>query len=143
MLKIAEGVIFEHLDAEAIYKAAKKVNGAAGPSGADSDMWQRLLCSKQHKKKPAELCHAIAKLAQKLNREQVDPSYLRAFIAGRLIPLDKDPGVRPIGIGEVLRRIVSSATMSLLQPELVNATAPLQTCAGLTGGICNAPHMGR
>ena len=33
-------------------KAAKKVNGAAGPSGADSDMWQKLLCSKQHKKKP-------------------------------------------------------------------------------------------
>ena len=58
--KLAEEVIFENLDAEAIYKAAKKVNGASGPSGADSDLWQRLLCSKKHKKKPAELCQAVA-----------------------------------------------------------------------------------
>ncbi len=43
-----EEVVYEHIDAEAIYNAARKVNGAAGPSGADSDMWQRLLCSKQH-----------------------------------------------------------------------------------------------
>ena len=38
-----------------VYDAAKKVSGAAGPSGADVDLWTRLLCSKQFKKKPAEL----------------------------------------------------------------------------------------
>ena len=97
-------------------------------------MWQRLLCSKQHKKKPAELCQAVSDLAKKLNRQVIPPSHLRAFVAGRLIPLDKNPGVRPIGIGEVLRRIVSSATVTLLKPELVAVTAPLQTCAGLSGG---------
>ena len=89
------------------------------------DMWRRLLCSKQHKTKPAGLCQAVADLAKKLNKEVIPPSYLQAFVAGRLIPLDKNPGVRPIGIGQVLRRIVSSATMTLLKPELVAATAPL------------------
>ena len=28
------------------------------------------------------------------------------FIACRLMPIDKNPGIRPIGVGEVLRRIV-------------------------------------
>ena len=125
--KLAEEVMYENLDGKAIYMAAKKVNGAAGPSGADSDLWQRLLCSKQHKKKPAGLCQAISDLAKKLNRDIIASSHMQAFVAGRLIPLDKSPGVRPIGVGEVLRRIVSSATMTVLKPELVEATAPLQT----------------
>ena len=85
----------------------------------------------------------MADLAKKLNTKEVHPSYLQALVAGRLIPLDKNPGVRPIGIGEVLRRIISSATMSLLKPELVNATAPLQTCAGLSGGIEASIHAMR
>ena len=77
------------------------MSGAAGPSGGDSNLWKRMLCSKQFKKKPANLCQAVADLGKKLNREIIPPQNLRAFVAGRLIPLDKDPGVRPIGIGEV------------------------------------------
>ena len=47
--KPVEEVIFECLDAEAIHKAAKKVDGAAGPSCADSEFWQCLICSEQFK----------------------------------------------------------------------------------------------
>ena len=141
--KLAEEVIFENIDSSAIHKAAKKVNGAAGPSGGDSNLWQRLLCSRQYKKKPAELCQALAVFARKLCTEKIHPEFLRGFVAGRLIPLDKQPGVRPIGIGEIPRRIVSSATVSLLNPELVAATAPLQTCAGLPGGMEASIHAMR
>ena len=97
----------------------------------------------QNSTKPAGLCEAIAALARKLNTNEIASSHMQAFVAGRLIPLDKSPGVRPIGIGEVLRRIVSSATMTMLKPELVAATAPLQTCAGLTGGIEASIHAMR
>ena len=75
--RAVENVIYENIDADAIYQAAKKVNGAAGPSGADSDMWKRLLCSKQHKKKPVELCQAVADLAKKINREIIPASHLQ------------------------------------------------------------------
>ena len=38
--------------------------------------------------------------------EYVDPTGLAAFIACRLIPLDKNPGVHPIGLVETVQRIV-------------------------------------
>ena len=60
--------------------------------------------SKQHKKKPSGLCKAVADLAKKLNTKEIYPSYLQALVSGRLIPLDKNPGVHPIGLGKVLRR---------------------------------------
>ena len=141
--KPVEEVVFEAIDAQAIFNAAKKVNGAAGPSGGDSDLWRRILCSKQFKKKPSDLCGALADMAKKLNGKIIEPNYLRAFIAGRLIPLDKKPGVRPIAIGEVSRRIISNATVTLVKPDLVEATAPLQTCAGLSGGIEASIHAMR
>lgn len=141
--KSVEEVTFEAINAHAIYTAVKKTNGAAGPSVGDSDLWRRLLCSKQFKTKPSNLCSALADLARKLNVKVIDPVHLRAFVAGRLVPLDKKPGVRPIRIGEVPRRIISNATVNLLKPGLVEATAPLQTCAGIPGGIEASIHAMR
>ena len=40
-------------------------------------------------------------MAHKLCTVYVDPSALSAYVAGCLIAIDKNPGVRPIGVGEV------------------------------------------
>jgi hypothetical protein len=72
--KLVEEVIFENIDSDAIYKAAKNVSGAAGPSGGDADLWQRLLCSKQFKKKPADLCAELADLAKKVEHTSSSPN---------------------------------------------------------------------
>ena len=40
----------------------------------------------------------------------LDPLLLKTYVASRLIPLNKNPGVRPIGVGEVLRHIVGKAS---------------------------------
>ena len=135
-----DNVIFENIDAQAIYNAAKNTNGAAGPSGMDSDGWQRILCSKSFKSSSVELCEAVAQLAKKLATNLVDPSTLSEYTACRLIPLDKNPGVRPIGIGEVLRRVIGKAITTLLKPEILSTTAPLQACAGLQGGVEASIH---
>ena len=81
------------IDGSLIYNCSKKTPGAAGPSGADADVWKRILCSKQFKTQPAELCDAVAELARKLCVTEVNPTYLGAFVAGRLIPLDKNQGL--------------------------------------------------
>lgn len=43
---------------------------------------------------------------------------LQAFLACRLVPLDKQPGLRPIGFGEVLIRISTKVVMSVWWKKL-------------------------
>ena len=66
-----------------------------------------------------------------------DPNSLSALLACRLISLDKNPGLRPIGIGEVLRRIISKSVTAVLRNELQNAAGGLQLCVGQESG-CEA-----
>ena len=62
------------------------------------------------------------------------------YLAYRLIALDKQPGVRPIGVGEVLRRIVSKAILRIASADVEAACGYLQICAGSPGGIEAAVH---
>ena len=48
-------------------------------------------------------------MAKKIANTITDPLSLESYIACRLIPLDKCPGLKPIGIGEILRRIIGKA----------------------------------
>ena len=54
--------------------------------------------------------------------------------------MDKRPGVRPIGIGEVLRRIVGKALTSFLKQDIVDTVGPLQLSAGAEVGAEAAIH---
>ena len=48
---------------------------------------------------------------------------LEAYINCRLIPLDKKSGVRPIVIGEVVRRITWKAIISVIKSNNLNSAA--------------------
>lgn len=98
-------VIFKNIDKNVI--RVRKVSASTGPSGADAEIWQRILCSKHFKKGPIHLCECVVDLAKKLSCKLVDPEYFKAYTTCRLNPLDKKPGVKSIGVSEVLRRIVS------------------------------------
>ena len=135
-----EDVVFQSIDSKAIYNAAIETHGSAGPSGIDAEGWQRFLCSRAFGQEAENLCTAIAKLAQKLATESVDPAYLSAFTACRLIALDKQPGIRPVGVGELLRRIVGKAIAKLVKRDVAKSTAPLQSCGGVRGGAEAAVH---
>ena len=78
-------------------------------------------------------------MAKRLCQER-SANYLAAFLACRLIPLDKQPGVRPIGIGEVLRRVIGKIVMKLLRKDILKATGSLQLCAGQDAGSEAAIH---
>ena len=61
-------------------------------------------------------------MASRIGTEYVDPKSLSSFTACRLIALDKNPGIRPIGVREVVRRIVGKAILGLLMEDVQRAT---------------------
>lgn len=63
-----------------------------------------------------------------------------AYTACRLIPLDECPGIRPIGIGEVSRRIIGKVIMKCAKQDLQSAMGSLQLCTGQDAGCEAAVH---
>ena len=61
-------------------------------------------------------------------------------MSGRLIALDKQPGVRPVGVGETWRRIFVNIVLKVMGPEATMAFQDNQLCAGLKAGIDGVIH---
>ena len=122
-------IVFQKITPELIRRIARQMQGSSGPSGLDADAWCRMLTC--YRKSSDKLCAALASFAQCLCTEELDPGHLAAFTSARLIPLDKQPGVRPIAVGEAHRRLVCRAIMRIVEPEVLRATAPYQICIGV------------
>ena len=111
------------MDGDAIRQASLCTNGATGPSGLDALAWKRLCCS--FKSAFNNLCTVLASVGRRIASTYVDPEGLVAFVACRLIPLDKCPGVRPIGVGEVPRRIIAKAILKTIGNDVEETVGPL------------------
>ena len=75
-------------------------------------------------------------MAKILCIEQIkDYESLDPLMACRLIPINKNPGLRPIGIGECLRRIIGKAVTNILKGDIQEQAGSLQLCSGVKGGI--------
>ena len=73
----------------------------------------------------------------------VNPKLIAPFLACRLIALDKNPGVRPIGIGDTARRIIAKAVLSIVRADIQEASGCIQLCGGQISGIEAAVHAAR
>ena len=137
-------VIFTNINEQSIAKAALKTRGAAGPSGLDAEGWKRILVSKNYGAAGKDLRIALAKMAQQLctrSLQETEVTSIEAYVANRLIPLLKAPtGIRPIGIGEVLRRIIGKTVINEIKPDILESAGSLQLCAGQKAGCEAAAH---
>ena len=66
-----------------------------------------------------------------------DAKEISTLMASCLIYSDKNPGIRPIDVGEALKRIIGKVVMTKLDKEITNLVGALQFCAG------NAEDHGR
>ena len=82
-----------------IWKMTLKGQGAAGPSVINADCVRTLLSKRIFGEVVVGLKMSLAILAKKMATEKCQ--YIEVLIAGRLIPLYKNQGVRPISIWEV------------------------------------------
>ena len=57
-----------------------------------------------------------------------------------LIASDKNPGVRPIGIGETVRHIIAKAVLYVIGEDIQCAAGSVQLCAGQPSGGEAAIH---
>ena len=134
---------FDNIDEQTIKKAARMTKGAAGPSQLDAEQFRRILCTNSFKTEGKLLREQIACLARSIASTIIDPELLEAYVACRLIPLNKNPGVRPIGIGEILRRIIGKSIGWVLSSDIQEAGGSLQASTGLKGGAEAAIHLMR
>ena len=95
----------------------------------DADGWKRILILKQFGKSSIDLCKAFAKVIKKIFSIENQSASLEAVLACRLIPLNKNPDLRPIGIGQVLHRIAGKVVVTHFRTEIVTSVGSLQVCA--------------
>ena len=121
--------IFEKLNASMVRKSALKTYGSHVP-GLDANEWRRLRTS--FKSSSTDLCKKIAKLEIRIAKS--DLTFLLPYNSCRLIALDKWPGVRPIGFGEVLRRIIGRTIVKCNKIDLKRLGGDQHLYMGQKGG---------
>jgi hypothetical protein len=125
-------------DVEAIFPC---LSGAAGPGGTDAvDLANWLLCfGRESEALREEMAAGTNWLA---NTSPPWAAY-RAAMANRLVALDKQPGTRPVGIGEVYRRLRAKCLLKAIGLQATAACGNFNLCASLQAGIEGAVHAVR
>ena len=97
-------VIFGKIDASLIRFTAVRTSGLAGPSCLDAKTWKSM-CTSYSNNWRTRL------MARRLASSLVDPERPLPFLPSRLAALDKNPGVRPIRVCEIVHRIITKAIL--------------------------------
>ena len=133
--------VYQEINGELVREAALRTKGSGGPSGVDANGFKRILACKSFKRSSINLCESIATLTRRLCKEFVDPLTIEPIVASRL---DKGNGeVRPIGVGEVIRRIIGKCVTRVAKQDVIDASGTMQVCAGQKSGGEAAIHAMR
>ena len=126
------------ISSASIEKATRSLQGNSGASETDSEHWQTVLL--RHGAHSSHLRDEVATLATKICNQILPWSKVRALVSRRLIALDKCPGVRPISIGECLRRIICKSVADFTKIDLEETCLTDQLACGLKAGVEGAIH---
>eukprot|EP00804_Cyclotella_cryptica_P015633 CCRYP_003626-RA/>CCRYP_003626-RA protein AED:0.41 eAED:0.41 QI:0/0/0/0.66/0.5/0.33/3/0/308 len=124
---------------EVVEAVARKLTGAAGCSSVDSALLKCALL--RYGKASSELREEMLEWTLWLGNTSPPWAAYRAMRQGRLVALDKQPGVRPVGIGECWIRAVSKCVLKECGREGKAACGSTQLCAGLEAEPGVGPHL--
>ena len=131
-------IIFGDINEELVRKAAIRTKGGSSLSGLDANGWRKMLTSKVFGICTSDLRKAIADFIKHICINEIEfennTTSLQTFIASRLVPLDKNPGLRRIRVGEMLRGIAGKVFISIDKDNVKKAVRNLHLCGGQDGG---------
>ena len=130
--------IFDKIQRRVVRNASMKTHGIHGPSAVDAYEWRHWLSNCNQSS--TSLCRTVARIAMRIATEEIVSEFLEPYNACRLIPLDKNPAVRPIGVGEFLKRIIGRSTLRCIQNDLRLLGTNQQLCLGQNCGIEHVIH---
>ena len=100
---------------ESVESVARNVLGSSGPGGTDSGALQGWLL--KFGEGSNRLRTSIETFVDWSANGSPTWAYYRVFMSGWLIALDKQPGVRPVGVGETWRRLFANIVLKVTGPE--------------------------
>lgn len=119
--------------------AAIKTKEGSGPPGLDVDEWRKILLSNSYVTTNADLRKAFANVVKKIYTDKVQANRQKKalLLACRLISLNMNPVLLPIGIGDILDRIAEGVVIKIVKEDkedLTKTASPLQLCPGQEAG---------
>jgi hypothetical protein len=123
---------------DVVEHVASRLTGSAGLGGSDAHAVSHWLL--KFSAASQRLRSALADLGSWMANKSPPWAAIRALMAGRLLAIDKSPGIRPIGIGETWRRAIAKCILRVAGGEAKEACGIDQLCAGLESGIEGAIH---
>ena len=123
---------------DVISTTATKLSGACGLNGVDGPTLKNWLLF--HRTASAALRDSFQMLANWMANDLVPWASIRALKARRGLALNKFPGVRPIGIGNIEDRFLGKLVLGLTQSEATVAAGIANLSAGLPSGIEGGIH---
>ena len=110
--------IFDLIDKQRTFDFAMNTKCSAGPSGMDAELYCRIPCFLNFGAEGKTLRQEIAILTGNLLKYNYHSSLLEDYTKCRLIPLDKNPRVKIMGVGEVLIRIIGKTTAAIVKKKI-------------------------
>ena len=132
------GMLSVNCDQEIVKTIAGKLSGGAGPDSVDGKTLKHYLIG--HGKASQTLREEMALWVELLCNTMIPWARIRTLMENRLCALDKQPGVRPLGIGCIIRRLIAKCALKAGGADAKAACGSKQLCAGLEAGIEGAMH---
>ena len=96
---------------DVVLAVAGRLSGGAGPGGTDSISLQHWILRFGAASRALRLI--VAEMGEWISNGRPPWAAYRALMSGRLIALDKSPGIRPVGIGETWRRLLAKCLLQV------------------------------
>ena len=126
---------------DAVTAVAGRLSGGAGPGGTHSMSLQHWLLL--FGAASAELRLIVGDFVEWTGNGRPPWAAYCALMSGWLITLDKQPGIRPVRVGETWLRLMSKCLLKVAGPEAKSACGTTQLAGGLEAGIEGAIHVMR